>query len=42
MVQGDLFDDGEVENIKLGHKRRLYVWGTVVYEEHKPDWLGSW
>lgn len=33
MVQGDFFDDDEVENIKRGHERRLYVWGTVVYED---------
>jgi hypothetical protein len=33
MVQGDFFDDEEVENIKRGHERRLYVWGTVVYED---------
>ena len=33
MVRGDFFDDDEVENIKRGHERRLYIWGTVVYED---------
>ncbi len=33
MVNRDFFDDGEVENIKRGLGRRLYIWGTVIYED---------
>ena len=33
LVDRDFFDDGEVENIKRGRARRLYIWGTVVYED---------
>jgi hypothetical protein len=33
MVKSDFFDDGEVENIKRGRGRRVYIWGTVVYED---------
>jgi hypothetical protein len=32
MVESD-FDEGEVENIKRGRGRRLYIWGTIVYED---------
>jgi hypothetical protein len=33
MMQRDFFDDDEVEDIKRGRERRLYIWGTVVYED---------
>jgi hypothetical protein len=33
MVDRDFFDDGEVENIKRGNGIRLYIWGTVTYED---------
>ena len=33
MVQGDFFEDGEVEDIKRGRGKRLYIWGTVLYED---------
>jgi hypothetical protein len=32
-VRRDFFDDGEVENIKRGYERRLYIWGRVTYED---------
>jgi hypothetical protein len=33
MVGGDFFDDSEAEDIKRGIGRRLYIWGTVTYED---------
>jgi hypothetical protein len=33
MVDGNFFDDSEVEDIKRGRGRRLYIWGTVTYED---------
>jgi len=32
-VDRDFFDDGEVEGIKRGNGRRLYIWGRVTYED---------
>lgn len=32
-VEGDFFDDGEVEDIKRGRGKTLYIWGTVTYED---------
>jgi hypothetical protein len=32
-VERDFFEDGEAEEIKRGRERRLYIWGTVTYED---------
>jgi hypothetical protein len=33
MIDRDFFDDSQVEDIKRGRGRRLYIWGTVTYED---------
>ena len=33
LVEGDFFDDGEVQNIKSAIGKALYIWGTVTYED---------
>jgi hypothetical protein len=32
-VDGDYFDDVEAENIKRGNGKRVYIWGTITYED---------
>jgi len=32
-VEGTFFSDAEAEEIKRGRGRRVYIWGTVIYED---------